>query len=103
MQSSGSVSELERFHAGEARFRPSGQRFVAEISERSRDPVVAPVGVLTRHLDNQALYLRLNPGPPRVGPVLRAIELLPDQLPPPAENRLRFGHLRDLRQTLSPE
>src|SRR4051795_12419195 len=52
--------------------------FVAEISERFGDPVVTPAGVLTRHLENQALYVRLNLGPPRVGPVLRAIELLLD-------------------------
>jgi hypothetical protein len=35
--------------------------------------------------------------------VLRAIELLRDQLPEPAENRLRFCDLRDFRQGLSPE
>jgi hypothetical protein len=56
--------------------------------------------VTARHLYHQALYLTVNPRPARVGPVLRAIELSRDQLPEPAENRLRFC---DFRQTLSPE
>ena len=76
---------------------------VTEIGERSGDSVVAPAGVLTRHLHNQAFYLRVNLRPRRVDSVLRTVELFSDQLPPPAENRLRLCDLGDLRQPLSPE
>src|SRR3982750_2172785 len=76
---------------------------MTEIGERSGDPVVAPAGVLTPHLHNQAFYLRVNLRPPRVGPVLRAIELLRDQLAEPAEDSLRLCDLGDFRQTLSAE
>ena len=76
---------------------------VTEIGQRTGDPVVAPPGVLTRHLHDQLFYLRVNLRPPRTGPVLRMIELLRHQLPPPAENRLRFRNLHDFRQTLSPQ
>jgi hypothetical protein len=37
---------------------------VTEICERSGDAVVAQAGVLTRHLDYQPLYFRVNPWPP---------------------------------------
>ena len=83
-------------------YRLVGHR-MTEISEGSGDAVVAPAGVLTRHLHNQAFYLWVNLRPPRVGSVLRPIELCSDQLPPPAENRLRLCDLGDLRQPVSPK
>ena len=43
---------------------------VAEIGQRTGDPVVAPAGVLTRRLHNQLFHLRANLRPPRIGPVL---------------------------------
>ena len=76
---------------------------VAEVRQRTGDPVVSPARVLARHLHNQSLYLGIDPRPTRVGAVLRAIELPRHQHAKPAENRLGLCHLDDFRQSFPPK
>jgi len=69
--------------------------------QSANDPVVAPAGVLARHLHNQTLHFGINPRPTGVCAMLRVIELLRNQFPEPGENGLGFGDLGYFRQSLT--
>ena len=76
---------------------------VAEVGKCTGDPVIAPAGILARHLHDQRLHFGVNPRPARIGAVFRAIELLRDEFAEPPEDGVGFRHRGYFRQTLSPQ
>src|SRR5688572_3749753 len=67
---------------------------MAKIGQCSDDPVIPPPRVLSSHPDNELSHLSRDPRPPRIGAVLRTIELLSDEPSVPGEDRIRFGDAR---------
>jgi hypothetical protein len=76
---------------------------VAEIGQRTHNPVVAPAGILPRHFDDQRLQFRLDRRPPGTAAVFGAIKLLGNELAIPTQNGVRLSHAGHLRQRLPPE
>src|ERR1700680_7479 len=64
---------------------------VPEVGQRPYDSIIAPVRIFLSHTDNQLLDFVAYLGPAKVSPHLRTIELLSNELPEPAEDRIRFG------------
>ena len=64
---------------------------IAQIGERTDDPILPPTAVLLGHADNQRLDLRADSRPSRVGSMAGSVELAGDQAAVPAENRLGLG------------
>src|ERR1700704_4256853 len=59
---------------------------IAEIGQRARNPVIAPVPVLARHAEDQLLHFALDPWSARPLPSLRAVEFAGDQLTVPGQD-----------------
>jgi len=76
---------------------------IAEIGQRTHNPVVAPTGILPRHLDDQLLQFRFDRRPTRVAAEFGSIEFLRNQLPVPSQNGVRLGNAGDLCQRFAPE
>jgi hypothetical protein len=74
---------------------------VAQIGQRPRDPVIAPVPVLPGHTNDQLLDLSLDARPARASTRLRAIELAGDKLAIPAEDSVRSRYGGDVGKDLA--
>src|SRR5215472_6009836 len=74
---------------------------IAEIGQRAYNSVVTPPGILPRHFDDQLLQLRLDCRPAGIAAVFGAIELLGDEFPVPAQDRVRLSGASHLGQSLA--
>jgi hypothetical protein len=71
---------------------------------RRNEYLAAENRILRAHIpDNQLLNLLIHAGPPRIGSLLRAIELLGDQPPVPGQDCLGPDDARDLREGFAAE
>src|SRR5260370_22013274 len=73
---------------------------VAQIGQRPRNPVIAPVPVLAGHPNDQLLDLSLDPGSAWAS-TRRAIELAGDKLPIPSQDGVGPGYGRDVGKKLA--
>ena len=62
-----------------------------------------PPGILMRQTDNQLGDLAAQRRPPGIAAVLRAVELLSDELPIPGQDRIRLGYASNLLERSAPE
>jgi len=69
---------------------------LAEIGQRTRNPVIAPAGILPGHADNELLDVVVNLRSADLSARLGAIELPGDELPVPAEDRIGFCGVGDV-------
>src|SRR5215831_10457131 len=74
---------------------------MAQICERACDAIITPAAVFARKPDHKRLDFRRDPGTAGIDALPRSVELLSNQASVPAENGIRFGHLRDVAQRLA--
>src|SRR5947199_9057208 len=63
----------------------------AQISQRPRNPVIAPVTVLPRHANDQLLNFSLDPRPAGASTSFRAIEFAGNEVAVPGQDGVRPG------------
>ena len=76
---------------------------VPQIGQCPRNPVIAPVPVLSGHAHDQLLDLSLDPRSARASTGLRAIEFAGDKLAIPAQDSVRSGYGGDFGENLAAE
>src|SRR5260221_2855727 len=74
---------------------------MAQICQRTYDPIVAPAGIFPRHLHDQAFCFLIYFGAPYTSTEFRSIKFVCDELPIPAQNRIGLGRCRHVLQSLS--
>src|ERR1035437_405588 len=72
---------------------------LAKIGQGSHDAVIAPGGILLRHLHHQTLCLLIDSGPSGGTTESGPVELVGDQLAIPTQNGIRHGRGRYFLQT----
>src|SRR5262249_62175859 len=75
---------------------------VAEVSEGTDNPIIAPTAVLLGHADDQRFALRGDSRPSRIGAMFGSIELPCNQATVPPEDRIWHGDTSDLGEELPP-
>src|SRR4029453_5509413 len=73
---------------------------IAQVRQRTDDPVIAPGAVLLGHAHHQRLKLRVNGGASWRLTLLGAITLLGHEFAVPAENRVGLDDRRHVLQSL---
>ena len=76
---------------------------MAQIHQRTHNPVVAPAPVLAYETDHQPFNFRRYPRAARISAVSRPVELLCNQPPIPGQNGVRPGHACDVLQSFASE
>jgi hypothetical protein len=74
---------------------------VAQIGQRSRNPIITPVTVLLCHADDQLLDLSLDPKPAGASTGLRTIEFPGHQLAVPGQDGVRPSYIGHLAENLA--
>ncbi len=76
---------------------------MSEVRQRTGDAIIAPTGVFPCHLNDEGRHFLANRRPAGIPTMLRAVELLSNQLSEPAQDGLGPGNGRNFLQTLSTE
>lgn len=76
---------------------------VPEVGQHPRDSVIAPVRIVLSHAQNQWFNFVASVRSASVSANLGPIERLDNELPVPAENRLRLGGVSHVHQCLEAE
>ncbi len=76
---------------------------IAEIGQRTNDPVVSPTAILLSHPDDESFHFQIDSRPTGIGSAFGSVELLCDMLSVSSQNGVGFGHASYLGQSFASE